>query len=154
MFFILNFHMNLYSSQTFPMLLFNVSAFVHVRGDSLKVLDGYWVSRGSSENLHSHSCDTDKKQKHSRCLESSLCSASLCLSVCAACEKIVEMKQKTGGGRNPESLIRWIWVKKLRKARTNQKNTSINSICYSLNEVVGINVFKNDKQLCEEGLKV
>lgn len=65
----------------------------------------------------------------------------LCLSVSAACEKIVEMKQKTGGGRNPESLIRRIGVKKLRKARPNQKNTSINTIYYSFNEVFGINVF-------------
>lgn len=30
----------------------------------------------------------------------------LCLSVQAACEKVVEMKQKAGGGKkNPESLI-------------------------------------------------
>lgn len=30
------------------------------------------------------------------------------LSVSAACEKVVEMKQETGGGRNPASLIRRI----------------------------------------------
>lgn len=103
---------------------------------------GYWISRGSSENLHSHSCDTDKKQKHSRCHESSLCSASICLSVRAACEKVVGMKQKTGAGRTHESLIRRIWVKKLRKARRDQKNTYINDIEYAFNEVFGIVVFK------------
>lgn len=30
----------------------------------------------------------------------------LCFSVRAACEKVVEIKQKAGGRRNPESLIR------------------------------------------------
>lgn len=96
-------------------------------GDSEIALEAYWVSRGSSEELHSQSRDTDKKQSRAamnppsvRSL--SLSSPSVSLSQSALTVRKLwrweEMGEVGGGGRNPagsQSLISRIWVKKERE---------------------------------------